>query len=363
MCGRRAAGPVTRFLVLALVALSVTAAAARAAEPDTPDGKASPEALPLGKALRKARVNGKYEMLLRQIKVPADAARYADFRDLGPRDVTNYAGFTALPKGYWAYVYPYWYIWRDLAAAPKVKRAWGPEQATGPPDTHQAGDIQTAWASRTPDDQDEWLLLEYAEPVAAEAVLVYETYNPGALNRVTVFRLDGEEVEVWKGVDPTPRNSGKGVSEIKFRVPFKTNRVRIHLESTKVPGWNEIDAVGLRDGAGTVHWAVSADASSTYAQDNNVRVLPPGRIPRPPGGAAMPVLPPVPAAAPPPPVPAAPPAPAPAAAPGIKPVGGPPVPAGPAPKTAEERIRKLEEEVRELKAAIKELKDQLKKKP
>jgi hypothetical protein len=343
------------LLVFVLVGLATLPARIGAAEPGTSDGKASPEALPLGKALRKARVSGKYEMLLRQIKVPADAAQYADFRDLGPREVTNYAGFSDLPKGHWVYVYPYWYIWRDVAATPKVKRAWGPEQATGPPDTHQAGDIQTAWASRTPDDQDEWLLLEYAEPVAAEAVLVYETYNPGALNRVTVFRLDGEEVEVWKGADPTPRNSGKGVSEIKFRVPFKTNRVRIHLESTKVPGWNEIDAVGLRDSAGTVHWAVSADASSTYAQDNNVPRLPPGRIPLPPGGVIIPVPPPPPAAAPPQPVPALP--------PGVKPAAGQPVPAGPAAKTAEERIRKLEEEVRELKEAVKELKEQLKKKP
>ncbi len=351
-----------KLVAFGIVGLLVTAATAGAAEPGTPDGKAPPEALPLEKSLRKARVNGKYEMLLRQIKVPADAARYADFRDLGPREVTTYAGITGLPKGHWVYVYPYWYIWRDLAAAPKVKRAWGPEQATGPPDTHQAGDIQTAWASRTPDDQDEWLLLEYAAPVAAEAVLVYETYNPGALNRVTAFRLDGVEVEVWKGADPTPRNSGKGVSEIKFRVPFKTNRVRIHLESTKVPGWNEIDAVGLRDSAGTVHWAVSADASSTYAQENNVRPLPPGRIGRPLGG-AVPALPPLPAAAPPQPVPALPPAPAPAAPPGVGPAAVPPVPAGPAPKTAEERIRKLEDEVRALTEAVKELKEQLKKKP
>ena len=36
-------------------------------------------------------------------------------------------------------------------------RAWGPEQVVGPPDTHQAGDIQTAWASRQPDAGEDWL--------------------------------------------------------------------------------------------------------------------------------------------------------------------------------------------------------------
>ncbi len=342
-----------------VVGLMFATDSAFAAEPSPATGNERPEALPPEKALHKARVNGKYAMLLRQIKVPADAAQYADFRDLGPRNVVNYAGFTGLPGGHWVYVYPYWYIWRDLAAAPKVKRAWGPEQATGPPDTHQAGDIQTAWASLTPDGQDEWLLLEYAEPVAAEAVLVYETYNPGALNRVTVFRLDGEEVEVWKGTDPTPRNSGMGTSEIKFRAPFKTNRVRLYLASKQVPGWNEIDAVGLRDSAGKVHWAVSADASSTYAQNANGVILQPvpgGNVQRfqiqiGPGPAPAPAVPVIPA--PPPPVPA--PAPRPP-----RPQGGPPAAKA---KATEERIRRLEEEVRELKATVKELKEQLKKKP
>src|SRR5205823_2443181 len=111
-------------------------------------------------ALKRAAVNGKYEMLLRQIKVAEDRDTYGDFSDYGPYDGTDYAGHADLPKGHWVYVAPYWYIWRDLKATPKVKRNWGPEQATGPPDTEMAGDIVTAWASRTPDEQDEWLLLE-----------------------------------------------------------------------------------------------------------------------------------------------------------------------------------------------------------
>ena len=46
---------------------------------------------------------------------------------------------------------------------------------------------------------------------------------------------------------------------------FDLSRIRIYLDSPKVPGWNEIDAVGLVDEKGTTHWAASARASSTYA--------------------------------------------------------------------------------------------------
>src|SRR5207248_9198215 len=138
-----------------------------------------------------------------------------------------YGGFKDLPPGYWVYVAPYWYIWRDLKAVPRPKRGWGPEQATGPPDTKDAGDFQTAWASRTPDEQDEWLLLEYAEPVPPREVRVHETFNPGAVERVTAFKLDGTEVEVWKGKDPS---AGKdiGVSVLPFKGDFRTNRIKLH---------------------------------------------------------------------------------------------------------------------------------------
>jgi hypothetical protein len=167
-------------------------------------------------------------------------------------------------------VAPYWYIWREPKAnALQPKRAWGPEQATGPPDTMAAGDIQTAWASATPDGQDEWLLLEYAEPVQPKEILVHETYNPGAVSRATAFKLDGTEVEVWKGKDPS---AGKdiGLSVLPFKGNFKTNRIKLYIESSKVPGWNEIDAVGLKTGQGKTLWAVAAEASSTYAEPARV---------------------------------------------------------------------------------------------
>jgi hypothetical protein len=220
----------------------------------------------LEQMLRKAAVEGKYRMLSAQIRVDNDKDG-GDFKDLGKQARTEYAGHKNLPKGYWVYVKPYWYIWRDLSseAVKRQKRAWGPEQATGEPDTETAGDIQTAWASQSQDDHDEWLMLEYAEPVIPTAVLVHETYNPGALIRVTAFRLDGQEVELWKGQDPTALDAEMGVSEVPVKVDFKTSRIKIYIASKDVPGWNEIDAVGVRDRDGKMHWAVSADASSTYA--------------------------------------------------------------------------------------------------
>jgi hypothetical protein len=156
----------------------------------------------------------------------------------------------------------------------RTKRAWGPEQVTGEPDTPVPGDMPTAWASLTPDAQDEWLLLDYAEPISLTAVKIYETYNPGAVNRIAVFADNGKEVEVWSGKDPAPQDSDRSVTDISLTVPFRTKRVKLFIDSRHVPGWNEIDAVGLVDTSGKIHWAVAAEASSTYAAQRGL-VFPP----------------------------------------------------------------------------------------
>jgi hypothetical protein len=162
----------------------------------------------------------------------------------------------------------------EPAAIAGSGRAWGEEQATGKPNTPTAGDHGTAWASATPDDEDEWLELEYAEAIEPEYVFVYETYNPGALARICGFTPSGMEAELWSGVDPTERSAGIGVSEVKVETKLKTKRVRIYLNSKEVPGWNEIDAVGLKDAEGKMHWAVGARASSSYAAGRSTGVVP-----------------------------------------------------------------------------------------
>lgn len=156
-------------------------------------------------------------------------------------------------------------------------RPWGPEQATGKPNAYQmprGGDYRNAWASLTQDDQPEWLELTWKSPVEAGGVDVYETFNPGALVRITTFDADRTETTLWEGTDPTPTDAkdGKGISQIRFEKPLKLSTVRLYLDSPAVPGWNEIDAVGLVELSGKIHWANEAKASSTFADQGPLRM-------------------------------------------------------------------------------------------
>ncbi|MBI3861023.1 MAG: YtxH domain-containing protein [Planctomycetia bacterium] len=144
------------------------------------------------------------------------------------------------------------------------RRGFAPEQATGRPDVKQAGDNGAAWASQTPDGQREWLLCEYAAPIQARAIMVYETFNPGALIRVSAFNAAGDEIVAWEGEDPTPRTRPRGISVIPVKLDFPIQRIRLTIDSPAVPGWNEIDAVSIEDAGGTIHWAQQAEASSTF---------------------------------------------------------------------------------------------------
>jgi hypothetical protein len=145
------------------------------------------------------------------------------------------------------------------------KRSWGPEQAIGEPDTPGAGDITTAWASETPDGQAEWLICEYEKPVHAIFLRVHETYNPGAVVKVTAFGPDGKEVTAWEGEDPTPKAEQRGVSKIPIALGADVQRFKLYIDSPAVPGWNEIDAIAAEDETGKLHWAMNIEASSTFA--------------------------------------------------------------------------------------------------
>jgi hypothetical protein len=143
------------------------------------------------------------------------------------------------------------------------KRAWGPEQVTGAPDTHQAGDLTTAWASREPDGGEEWLHLGYSNAVYLAEVHVRETFNPGAISKVAAVLPNGQEVVVWEGTEEPTQAPVETVFPVNGNVYAQS--VKVYLDTKRVPGWNEIDAVELVGRDGSRQWASKASASSSYA--------------------------------------------------------------------------------------------------
>jgi hypothetical protein len=102
-------------------------------------------------------------------------------------------------------------------------------------------------------------------------VRVRETYNPGAVSKITAWLPNGSEVVLWEGVEP----QAAAPVEMSFQVPAGVNArsVKVYLDTARVPGWNEIDAVELIGRDGSHQWAKQASASSTYAEPRVARGL------------------------------------------------------------------------------------------
>jgi hypothetical protein len=84
---------------------------------------------------QKAGAGGRYQTLLRRIRVPDDVTAHSFFNDHGWRygptgELPEYKGHTDLPEGYWVYVYPDWYVWRDRTKEADERR-FDPLVATG----------------------------------------------------------------------------------------------------------------------------------------------------------------------------------------------------------------------------------------
>lgn len=140
--------------------------------------------------------------------------------------------------------------WATAATASSeysTQGGYSASQLIGPPDVTRYGDSRQAWASRTADGQTEWLDLTFARPVHATAVRVRQVYNMGAVSAVELFDAAGVGNTVFSGVDTNVYVPNKiGWFVVKFpRTSQPVQRVKVTLDSPRVRGWNEVDAVQL----------------------------------------------------------------------------------------------------------------------
>ncbi|RUS28348.1 hypothetical protein BC938DRAFT_481989 [Jimgerdemannia flammicorona] len=167
----------------------------------------------------------------------------------------------------------------------------GPEQVIGEPDTFMYDDKPTAWSPETKNSSCEWLLLDYEVPVRPMRVDIYETQNPGAVVGIWVFPpglnasvFNGAKL-FWSGPPQTNLTPTFRVFHcitnnriIMLDAQFVISRILIVVDNS-VPGWNEIDAVGLVDQNVWVQWAKGAAASSSFAKGNYFAITSPAPSP------------------------------------------------------------------------------------
>jgi hypothetical protein len=127
-----------------------------------------------------------------------------------------------------------------------TENAWSANQIVGAPDVYPAyGDHNKAWASRGADDREEFIEVGFERPERVSGVEIYETFNPGAIDKIELITVKGRRIEVSiGGGPPAPGVSAHSVFDVRCtQDPIAS--VRVHLDSQRVSGWNELDAIGV----------------------------------------------------------------------------------------------------------------------
>lgn len=123
--------------------------------------------------------------------------------------------------------------------------SWSARRATGEPDVDSYVDDTDAWTTASSDGGIEWLELGYAQAVVPTQVNIVESLGNGSVILVEAYDAaqDGW-VRLWSGDDPTPDELATFSPPIES-ISLATDRLRITIDTARVPGWNEIDAVEL----------------------------------------------------------------------------------------------------------------------
>jgi hypothetical protein len=127
--------------------------------------------------------------------------------------------------------------------------SWSATQVLGAPNVWPgSGDNANAWASQGADDRDEWLEVGFERAGRISAVEIFETFNPGAIDRVELITATGKTI--LARLDQLGDIGGLHAPAMKrIATTACTSEpivaVRVHVGSTRVPGWNEIDAIGV----------------------------------------------------------------------------------------------------------------------
>lgn len=121
--------------------------------------------------------------------------------------------------------------------------ASGAHRALGAPDVFpRHADSPAAWAPAERDAGLEFVDLRFA-PTRASAVVIVETMNPGALARVEDISAGRPAVVLWEGTSAFHESAR--VLTVELAEPRTIDAVRVVLDTRRVAGWNELDAVGL----------------------------------------------------------------------------------------------------------------------
>ena len=124
------------------------------------------------------------------------------------------------------------------------------------------GDCVTAWSCKEKDgkeaDDNAYLRVSFAKPARIQQVAIAESFNPGAVTKVTLYGEKKEQQVIYE--QPA---KAIGVKSRMFNIilpqptEFYVKEVEIKMDPIAVIGINQIDAIGISDDKDSIKWKIN----------------------------------------------------------------------------------------------------------
>ena len=133
------------------------------------------------------------------------------------------------------------------------KDPFSPSQVLSTPNALPLGQISNdAWIPRK-EGPNEFIEVRFARSIAAQQVTIVENFNPGSITKIELVDTKQVHHEIYSNPSPGPLPEAFRTLEVKFpAAEYRTLGVKVYMNTAKVEGVNQIDAIGIADVASTM---------------------------------------------------------------------------------------------------------------
>ncbi|WP_324673458.1 OmpA family protein [Hymenobacter sp. GOD-10R] len=128
------------------------------------------------------------------------------------------------------------------------KEAFSPEKVLGEPNAQPLGQVSNdAWIPRK-EGASEFIEVRFGRSMLARQVTVVENFNPGSVIKIELVDTRGERHQVYENKNPGPLPELFRSLQVTFEpATYRTIGVVVTMNTAKVNGVNQIDAIGIAD--------------------------------------------------------------------------------------------------------------------
>lgn len=120
-------------------------------------------------------------------------------------------------------------------------------QALGRPNKVPFGKSACAWQPLIQDNelQDEFLIVSFDTLMPISQIAIVQNFGQGCITKVEVFDEYNNLRPIWTNNNPPSSDIGKTLNLTFPLTKYKVRSVKVMLNTARVRGWNQIDAIGI----------------------------------------------------------------------------------------------------------------------